>query len=231
MSPRYAIYYAPAAGSELHRLGSVWLQRDAESGAALPGVSVHRLNQDIVGALTASARRYGFHATLKAPFHLASDVSEADLRDALAAFSAQRPPVTAAPLGVRSGGAFVYLGFAAPDSGVDALAADCVRRFDRFRAPPSGGELAKRRAAGLTPAQEAHLIRWGYPYVLDQFLFHMTLCETPRDAAEAETLRDALSAHFAPVLGAPLVLDQIALFVEPEPNAAFRIAARCPFGA
>ena len=34
--------------------------------------------------------------------------------------------------------------------------------------PPSEAELARRRAAGLTPRQDELLMRWGYPYVLER---------------------------------------------------------------
>ena len=69
-----------------------------------------------------------------------------------------------------------------------ALAARVVQDLAPFRAPATEAELAKRRAARLTPAQDAHLVRWGYPYVLDQFRFHLTLSGKldPDTAAQAE---------------------------------------------
>ena len=44
-----------------------------------------------------------------------------------------------------------------------------------FARPPGAAELERRRKAGLSAAQEKMLLRWGYPYVLDEFRFHLTL--------------------------------------------------------
>ena len=62
-----------------------------------------------------------------------------------------------------------------PSAALQALADACVEQLDRFRAPPSDAELARRRRASLTPRQDAMLVRWGYPYVFDTWFFHMTL--------------------------------------------------------
>ena len=81
-------------------------------------------------------------------------------------------------------------------------------------------ELARRRTAGLTARQEEHLSRWGYPYVLDCFRFHVTLTDR-LEAREAEQLLPSLSAYFAPVIGKPITIDEITLFVQPAEDAAF----------
>src|SRR3546814_3179533 len=64
---------------------------------------------------------------------------------------------------------FLALVPSGPSDALEALAAGCVQRFERFRAPPSALELARRRSNGLTPRQERNLKDWGYPYVLEDF--------------------------------------------------------------
>ena len=66
-SPRYAIYYAPAPGSGLDRFGATLLGYDAFTGKDLPfPEDILQVAPDWRG-LTGDPRKYGFHATLKAP--------------------------------------------------------------------------------------------------------------------------------------------------------------------
>ena len=58
---------------------------------------------------------------------------------------------------------------------VTELAASTVSYFDKFRAPLSDIDIEKRRRRRLTPQQDALMLRWGYPYVMQEFKFHMTL--------------------------------------------------------
>jgi hypothetical protein len=122
---------------------------------------------------------------------------------------------------------FLALVPSAPCPALDDLAGRCVTEFDRFRRPASPAELARRRAAGLDPAEQAHLLRWGYPYVLDRFRFHVTLTG-PLDAAEADRLMPPLAALFEPATTQPIPLADIALFAEPEAGAPFRLIERFP---
>jgi putative phosphonate metabolism protein len=226
-SGRYALYWAPQEGSDLARLGSTWLGLGEGSDAAgspppIPGFDASRIH-----LLTAEPRRYGLHATLKPPFALAAGTDLASLRLALSEFAALQASVALPALEVTLLDRFIALTPSAASPGLDALAADCVTRFDRFRAPPAAAELARRRSAGLSPAEEAHLLRWGYPYVLDRFRFHVTLTG-PLDPAEAQRLMPPLSRMFQPVTRAPVVVADIALFHEPARCAQFRLLERFP---
>ena len=120
-------------------------------------------------------RVYGFHATLKAPFYLSVGSSEADLKDAAREFAANCAAVTIGQLVVRELGTFIALVPGARSPLVDRLAQACVKEFDRFRAPMSESEHERRLAANLTTRQIENLERWGYPYVAEDFRFHMTL--------------------------------------------------------
>jgi putative phosphonate metabolism protein len=224
---RYALYWAPPPASPLAELGARWLGRDVVSDVRAPRLRVASLDAARIEALTAEPRRYGLHATLKPPFALAPDADLAMLRQALVDFGARRSAVPLPPLRVTRVAHFIALTLASPCPELDALAADCVTQFDRFRAPPPPAELARRRAAGLSAAEEAHLARWGYPYVLDCFRFHVSLTG-PLDPAEAETLLPALTHLFEPVIQSVMTITDIALFHEPRSGAPFRLIERVP---
>ena len=53
-------------------------------------------------ALTTEPRRYGFHATIKAPFRLAEDASPSDLSAALAELADAEKPFAAGQLAVST---------------------------------------------------------------------------------------------------------------------------------
>jgi putative phosphonate metabolism protein len=222
---RYAVYWAPPKDSVLARLGAGWLGRDGEGGAVPQRPPVAGFGDDRLDALTAEPRRYALHATLKPPFALAEATDPAMLRQALAGFAAAHPRVLLPALRLTRLDRFIALTPSAPCPALDALAAGCVTAFDRFRAPPLAAELARRRAAGLSPAEEAHLARWGYPYVLDCFRFHVTLTG-PLEPAEAERLAAPLTALFQPAMETPIALDDIALFHEPSAGTPFRLIER-----
>ncbi len=226
---RHAIYATPAPGSPLAEAGARWLGRDAFTDAALAQPVIEGVAPADVAAFTAEPRRYGFHGTLKPPFALADGSDAAMLEAELRAFAAARPAfVLSMTVAVQDG--FLALVPAEASPALEALAADCVAAFDRFRAPPEPADLDRRRAAGLTPRQEALLARWGYPYVLEEFRFHMTL--TGRlDPDLARPLAAAARAHFAGVLAGPVAIDTLGLFMEPARGAPFTVSASVPLGA
>ncbi len=209
---RYAIYFTPEGA--LAERGAAWLGWDAAAGAARAHPSLSGLPRP-VDEITARPRKYGVHATLKPPFRLAAGRSEADLDAALAAFAEGRPVVLLHGLEVARLGRFLALRPVGETGRLEALAAAVVEVFDPFRAPPTEEEIARRRAARLTPRQEALLSRWGYPYVMEEFRFHMTL-SGPLAPDELERTAAVLAGHFAPVLPAPFVVDGVTLLGEDE---------------
>ena len=192
MAARYAVYYAPRAGSALWELGSRWLGRDAETGDLLPQPDIPE-----VAALTLSPRRYGLHATLKAPIHLADGTTEAEFLDAVAAWAATETPFALPRLDVGSLGDFLALRLSQPCAALNAMAGRCVRTLDRFRRPPSEAERARRRPDTLPAAERAHLLAWGYPYVFECYRFHITLSDSISDARLRACLHDAAVDWFA----------------------------------
>jgi len=224
---RYAIYFTPPDDSALARFGWWWLGRSPEDAAGtLPDLGLDRGWQ---AQMTADARSYGFHATLKPPFHLASGRSAAELRQALTDFTANYAGFRTEPLELADLKDFLALRPAGDSRAIDDLAAACVEHFDRFRAPPSEAELQRRLAAPLTDRHKALLARWGYPYVFDQFRFHMTLtCRLP--AAERSQLRSLLTAPLAPVLAEPVAFAGLTLFEQAGPGQPFLRTGVFPFG-
>ncbi|MGY1553159.1 DUF1045 domain-containing protein [Microbacterium sp. A588] len=178
--------------------------------------------------ITPDARRYGFHATLKAPFALADGVTIADLEAAVSAFAAGRHPVVlpaVQPLTIGSFRALVPTGDTAE---VDALAQDIVRTFEPYRAPLTADDIARRRPERLTPRQREILDEVGYPFALDEFRVHLTLTDA-LDAAGAAGIDHAIAGHFAAFAGADIPLTALAVFIEPDRGAPFGIHSIHPF--
>lgn len=224
---RYALYFTPARDDRLAIAASSWLGRDAFTGEALPPPTAGSLSPAEIAYHTAAARRYGFHATLKAPFELAETETEASLSVALDGFARRTQTFFIPRLVITQLDGFFALIPAAPVPELAAFAADVVRDFDRYRAPLSDAEIARRNPDALRPEEVRNLVRWGYPYVFETFQFHMTL--TGRvGAAEAGAVRAALDEVFQPLLDRPVAVDGLALFVEPEPGAPFAVLSYRP---
>jgi putative phosphonate metabolism protein len=230
MSARYALYFAPQRGSALSNLGAQWLGRDPESGAALAQPKLEGWSPARVQELTDAPRHYGFHGTLKPPFHLAAGADLRELRGAVESFVARQAAFALPGLALKAIGDFLALVPADTSPDLSRLAQACVIDFDSFRAPPEPAELAKRHAAGLSMRQGELLARWGYPYVMDEFRFHLTLTGPVKDAAERGRLAQALQPLLAPVLPHPVPIAEICLFQQPSRTAPFRLTDRFPFG-
>ncbi len=224
---RYAIYYTPRQDEPLARIAANWLGRDPFGAATRPVEAVGDLSAAEVAFHTASARRYGFHATLKAPFRLAPNETEASLRAALDRFAEATPPVVIPSLVVGQIDGFFALVPEMPVPEVDQLANDVVVRFDRFRAPLNAAEIARRRPERLNAVQRHNLERWGYPSVFEEFRFHMTLTG-PVEEKDRPRIARILDEFFAPVLAEPVEIANLALFVEPEPGAPFEVHSLHP---
>ena len=219
---RFAIYYAPGPLLPLLQLGSQWLGRDAFSGKACVQPAVLDLAE-----ITAEPRRYGFHATLKPPFALKQKSSLSALEAAVEVLAESFRPFEIT-FALRQIDGFLALVPADGAAELDQMAVACVRDLDGFRQPPSQEELARRRAAGLSARQNEYLERWGYPYVLEEFRFHMTLSRR-LGQAELQQMMPVAANHFAAVLGRPVTIDALTVFVEPQPGAPFEVHRRFPF--
>lgn len=199
---RYAVYYAPRAGAFADR-AQEWL-----TGAAQPP-GLEAAGQD----LTSDPRRYGFHGTLRAPFRPEDGVHDGAIATHVAALAASLAPVRCDGLRLADLDGFLALVPVGGATGLLEFAARVVEETNVLRAPLSEADIARRRPDSLTPRQRALLEVWGYPYVMKEFQFHLTLTnrlsDTLRGPAEV-----ALAAWFAPILPAPFMIEDLCLFGE-----------------
>lgn len=223
MTPyRLALYWAPEEADTLHERGSIWLGRDAATGTALTQPAVDGID---LAQATADPRGYGLHATLKPPFRLARGYAAA--RDATAELAARTAPFDLPPLSVHDLDGFLALREDAPCPALNAFADACVTALDDHRTPPDAAEVARRRPERLTEVQRDHLTRWGYPYVFEEWRFHVTL--TRRLAPEEKAvLMPAVTAFLGDAPARPRCVSAVSLFVQPAPGAPFTIAERLP---
>lgn len=229
--PRYAIYFAPPFEGALWQLASRWLGRDAATGQRLQQPRIGGFSPTHLAEITADAARYGFHATLKAPFVLAPGCTPDDLAARIEAFATARAAFRAPPLALGVLGGFIALVLERPSPAFQALADASVAQFDDFRCLPAAAEIERRRAAGLTPRQDQLLTRWGYPYVFEAWQFHMTLTG-PLDTGERARVQAALDEYLKPALtDGDWAVDAICLFRQENRGAPFRLWARFPFQA
>lgn len=228
-APRYAVYLAPAPTSPLWRIASRIIGRDAASGECRPFPAAPPCDAEDWAELTAEPRRYGFHATLKAPFELTEDADEAMLVEAARGFAEGRAGFVVADLEVAVLSSFVALRPALPNGDLDRLAADCVVAFEPFRAPLSPAERARRVKDLVEPRHVASVDRWGYPWVFEDFRFHMTLTGRLSEARR-EPVRAALAALVGEA-ARPFPVEAITLFRQARRDAPFRVLEHVPFRA
>lgn len=221
---RYAIYFVPDRNSKLWAFGSSVIGYDSHTGKDVSFPDDPLFAGEEMRGWTDSPRTYGFHATLKAPFELAENVTEAELLEAADRFERGREPVELGGLTVAEMGGFIGLVPKEPCQELDSLAADCVTYFDEFRAPLSEADRARRLQSNLSPVQTAYLERWGYPYVLDEFRFHMTLTGRLPVDRRAE-VRQALTRLYS-ALDGPTTVDAISVCVQPTRDSRFVVLRR-----
>jgi putative phosphonate metabolism protein len=227
---RYAIYFTPPEGDALAVLAANWLGRDHFRNQIIQQRGVAAFPDTELAELTAEPRRYGFHATLKAPFELAQEMSEAALHADFDAFAASFAPLEIPSITLGQLGAFFALVPADWNTELQQFAEVCVRHFEPFRAPIDEKDVARRNPDSLSASQRHHLMTWGYPYVFEDFRFHMTL--TGQVPAERQTaMRAVLAETFSEVIDRPLDISHLALFKEPARGAPFVLDRVQPLSA
>jgi hypothetical protein len=218
---RVAIYAAPQIHTDWWVRGSQWLGRCAHQRAAMPQPMIQGLTDQQQLALTAEPRRYGWHATLKAPMRLSLQTNLQALCGHVAQICRDHRTIDLPDLKPVRLGSFLALQPLLQSSALSILADDCVRRLQPLAAPLSDNELQRRRRQPLTPEEDALMLEWGYPWVFDKFRFHFSLTGsvTGQSDENIQALLDAAQTHFAG-LGS-LRLDGLSIFVEPTPGADF----------
>jgi Protein of unknown function (DUF1045) len=218
---RYAVYYAPRPGV-LADLAGRWLGRNVETGIAL---TRPELPFPLAG-LTVEPRRYGFHGTLRAPFRPSDGLNGKDIAAAVQALASQRSPVHCAGLCLENIQSFIALTPRGCEAALLQLGATVVEATDALRSPLSAEEIMRRRPDMLTSRQRVLMELWGYPYVMEEFRFHLTLTDRLADEHIGPVIA-AAKAHFAPVLATPFVIEDLCVFGE-EAGGVFRLIHRYP---
>jgi 2'-5' RNA ligase len=211
---RYAIYYCPQAGTGLATFGQAWLSR----GTSIAGIDVQRFD-----ALMRDVRRYGWHATIRAPFDLVPERGYDDLHRAVSSI-ANTMHAFALPLRLDSLAGFLALRPESASGRIDALAATCLHALHPLCAPLNE-DLRRRRAHGLDATERELLRRYGYPYVLDRYRFHMTLA-APAAPHEERAMRTAICAQGMDSVIAHI--DALAICGEAYDGADFEELERIP---
>jgi putative phosphonate metabolism protein len=229
---RVAIYAAPRPCDPLWEFGSATIGYDAARCETISRRPPLGLTRERWATLTAEPRRYGFHATLKAPFGLSDGASLECLSEAVRGFCEGAHALAPFRLEVRTIGEFLALVPASAPDDLASFATSIVTSFDRFRAPLSNAERERRLAAELNERQIGNLERWGYPYVLEDFRFHMSLTGKVADDALRDELRAALTESFHHDTGSsPFALDALALFIQPAAAGSFQVHERHALGS
>jgi len=225
--PRYAIYFVPSADSVLYRFGAGLLGYDAFTGKALPFADGIEAQIGDWKQITVDPRKYGFHATLKAPITLAPGKTENELISAMQTFAQTPRAVPVITPVVRAIGSFIAVVPDTPSSDLQAFAADCVTTFDDFRAPLTPEDRARRNVSALSDKQVAHLDRWGYPYVFEDFRFHMTLTGS-LPAEQRDSVLEVLQKRFAAMDLSSVAIDHLALLRQNDATSQFTVIRHWP---
>lgn len=222
---RFAIYYAPEPG-DFADAAARWLGWDLALAVAVkqPALMLPRPLAEV----TAEPRKYGFHATLKPPFRLADGVSAADLAQATARLAASLGPVELPGLQMVNLDGFLALIPLGDTTALQAFAAEIVRTLDPYRAGLTPDEIARRRPERLTLRQRALLDIYGYPYVMEQFQFHLTL--SGQLGAEEAAVATAATRHFADMIPAPFHIRDLCLCGE-DASGRFHLLHRYALSA
>ena len=225
---RYAVYFAPPPDSEWWNFGCTWLGRDPISGLTSAQSQIPAVSAEDIADLTADPRRYGFHATLKPPFALVAECSRADFHAAVSALACQQTAFSLGRLEATRLGRFIALCPRTVNGPLQELARACVKELDSFRKRAGAQDVALRRGANLSARQDALLARWGYPYVLDEWRFHMTLTRS-LFLGEESSLLEWLRPRIERLNASPLLVDALCVFEEPARGAPFRLTRRFGF--
>ncbi len=202
--------------------------RDAYRRVACKRPSLAGLGDTDCELLTEAPRWYGFHATLKAPFELSDGQSEAALLSFAKEFAQARYAFDV-QFAVRELGSFLALMIDAQSDEMQEFHCDAVKAFEPFRGALSEEDLERRRKSSLTTAQESHLQSWGYPYIFDDFRFHMTLTGRIGDPDLRRKVQSRLSAYFSEAIESHHRVDGVAVFYQPDRETSFHVVGRFDF--
>jgi len=224
LTARFAIYFSPSEDSELGIFGATVLRRKSicSSEWLHPKLPVQFPADSCWHTQIQVPAHYGFHATIKAPFELANGQTIGQLQIDLEQFCASQQPIALTgvkPTRTPRYHALAYDPQSQQPSELRQMAADCVQHFEPFRAALTDADIKRRNPSLLTPEQRDNLSQYGYPYVLDDFNFHMTLSGA-KNQNDENYLRWLTQLYQTMVTETP-VLDRLSIFYQPDRDTAF----------
>lgn len=230
VTERYAIYFSPADDSELDIFGATVLRRRASDAKAWshPALPVEFPSTVCWNSKTQTPSHYGFHATIKAPFALSEGQTIDRLQDDLATYCASQKPIPLPGLAPSRSCRYHSLAFEQQPEQLRLMAKECVQQFEPFRAPLTETDIKRRNPSSLTPRQQGYLEQYGYPHVLDDFNFHMTLSGA-NDTSDTDYLQWLNQLYESIVKQTPM-LDRLCIFHQPDRNTAFVRKSEFLFG-
>lgn len=223
-NPRYAIYFTGAPGGELWQKGSQWLGRSTTGEQVLPLPKILNLNAALHQEVTTQPRRYGWHATLKAPFALKDHVSFQELDSAMASLASKLKAFDLPTLGIKWMKGFLAL---APEQSTQkypelkGAAERCVEEIHDLVRPLNPAEMSYRKSFDLSARELEMVERWGYPYVKELFEFHFTLTNNLDLCSTQDQKKWASAAKEWFQFDRSIRFDRIALFVETDRGQDF----------
>jgi len=220
MFTRFAVYFCPEPGTALEEFGRNWLGWDLDTGTVAPHPEIAGFD---ISKITERPRKYGFHGTVKAPFRLAEGETIERLQDATGQLSARIQSFAIPKLHVSRIGKFLAITEAEPCQALRDMAGQFVEHLEPYRAPLTKADLERRRKSNLTPNQDAHLVKWGYPYVFDEFQFHLTLTGPLEEATQSRVKQEA-ERQLGDALDAPLRVNSISICAEREDGSFMRLS-------
>ena len=229
MTARYAIYFAPEDSSELGLFGATVLRRRSldASDWLNPQLAVEFPQPLVWAEQIRQPAHYGFHATLKAPFELAEGQNSDNLLSDFTEFSQTQHSVVLEGLGPVRTCRYDALAFDSQPTAVRQLAKECVTRFEKYRAPLTPTDLERRNPASLSDNLLENLNRYGYPHVMDEFNFHMTL--SGQNTHENNAYFEWLCALYKSMVTKPPLLDRLCVFYQPDRSTPFVRIKECVF--
>ena len=172
---RYAIYYAPIENCELDVFGKCLLGWDPYKGEEITKPYPLKLpNLQKFSRFVLTPKQYGFHGTIKAPFRLKDGYTYNDLENKVGEISKQIHSFHLNKLIIKKLGYFIAL-IPTNNLKVNEVSNKFVEGLDYLRDELSENEIKKRNPIKLTSRQKKMLFKWGYPYVFNEFKFHLTL--------------------------------------------------------
>ena len=227
---RYAIYFCPMEGTPWWDRGCRWLGRRAEDDREINQPVLDGVDPASLHHITRDPRRYGWHATLKAPFALCPEFDYLALRERILGICRLRLPIRIPRLAVRRLGNFLALVPVEEAHALTLTAQLCVTDLQELASPLTPAELDRRRQASLTARQDRLLLEWGYPYVLEEYRFHLSLTGSLDGLGNnAIQALEVGAQHWFDALPS-LEFASIAVFAEPSPGANFLLVEHFGLG-